>query len=322
LNILVTGGAGFIGSHVVDAYVAEGHKVIVVDDLSSGQRENVNPKAEFYRLDIRATGIIRILRRHSIDVVNHLAAQMDVRFSVADPLFDASVNVLGGLNVFESARQVGVKKFIFSSTGGAIYGEQDYFPADEEHALRPLSPYGITKLVTEKYLYYYKKVYGIDYVVLRYANVYGPRQNPHGEAGVVAIFAKKMLNGESPIINGDGKQTRDYTYVGDVAKANLLATNYSGSNVFNIGTGIETDVNELFYELRALLNPSCAEIHGPAKIGEQLRSVIDHAKIRRVCGWAPSVGVSEGLKNTAEYFKKKYAQGVAAPLDGSTAIGL
>jgi UDP-glucose 4-epimerase len=307
VNILVTGGAGFIGSHLVDAYVAEGHHVVVVDDLSSGVKDNLNPKADFYQLDIRSQEIAQVFQRHSFDVVNHHAAQMDVRRSVADPKFDASVNVVGGLNIFESARQSGVKKIIFSSTGGAIYGEQDFFPADEEHPVRPLSPYGITKFVTEKYLYYYKEVHGIDHVVLRYANVYGPRQNPHGEAGVVAIFAKKMLQGESPVINGDGKQTRDYTYVGDVVKANLLALKYSGSNIFNIGTGIETDVTQLFRILQGLLNPACPEVHGPAKIGEQLRSVISSAKIRRELGWSPTVGFSEGLKMTAEFFKNKFA---------------
>jgi UDP-glucose 4-epimerase len=200
-----------------------------------------------------------------------------------------------------------VKKIIFSSTGGAIYGEQDYFPADEDHPVRPLSPYGITKLVTEKYLLYYKEVHGIEHVVLRYANIYGPRQNPHGEAGVVAIFAKKMLEGKTPVINGDGKQTRDYTYVGDVIKANLLALQYPGSNVFNIGTGIETDVIQLFRALRELLNPACPEEHGPAKVGEQLRSVISSAKIQHELGWSSSVTLSEGLKLTAEFFKKKLA---------------
>ncbi len=307
MNILVTGGAGFIGSHLVDAYVADGHNVVVADDLSSGVKENLSPKAEFCQLDIRSQEIAQVFQRHSFDVVNHHAAQMDVRRSVADPKFDASVNVIGGLNIFESARQSGVKKIIFSSTGGAIYGEQDSFPADEEHPVRPLSPYGITKLVTEKYLYYYKEVHGIDHVVLRYANIYGPRQNPHGEAGVVAIFAKKMLQGENPVINGDGKQTRDYTYVGDVVRANLLALKYSGSNIFNIGTGVETDVTQLFRILRALLNPACPEEHGPAKIGEQLRSVISSAKIQRELGWRPSVSLSEGLKMTAEFFKNKFA---------------
>jgi len=306
VNILVTGGAGFIGSHVVDAYVNGGHTVIVIDDLSTGTKENVNPKAEFHQLDIRSADVEQVFRRHKIDVVNHHAAQMDVRRSVSDPKFDASVNVLGGLNIFEAARQYGVKRIIFSSTGGAIYGEQDYFPADEEHPVRPLSPYGITKLVTEKYLFYYKEVHGIEHVILRYANIYGPRQNPHGEAGVVAIFAKKMLQGESPVINGDGKQTRDYTFVGDVVNASLLALNYQGSTIFNIGTGIETDVNALFRILCGWLSPNCAENHGPAKQGEQRRSVISYKKIERELGWKPRVELSEGLRLTAEYFKKKF----------------
>jgi UDP-glucose 4-epimerase len=232
LNILITGGAGFIASHISDAYVAEGHHVVVVDDLLGGVRANLNPKAVFYQLDIRSEKLEDIFRKEHIDVVSHHAAQMDVRKSVSDPKFDASVNVLGGLNVFECAKKYGVKKIIFSSTGGAIYGEQDFFPADEEHPLRPLSPYGITKLCTEKYLFYYKQTYGIDNVVLRYANVYGPRQNPHGEAGVVAIFCDKLLKGEEPVINGDGKQTRDYVFVADIVKANVLALHASGSNTF------------------------------------------------------------------------------------------
>jgi UDP-glucose 4-epimerase len=307
VNILVTGGAGFIGSHIVDAYIAAGHNVVVVDNLSSGAKENLNSKAIFYQVDIRSEDINDIFKRHSLDVVNHHAAQMDVRRSVADPQYDAGVNVIGGLNILEAARETGVKKIVFSSTGGAIYGEQDYFPADENHPVRPLSPYGITKLTTEKYLHYYKEVHGIQHVVLRYANVYGPRQNPHGEAGVVAIFAKKMLQGEVPVINGDGKQTRDYTYVGDVVKANLLALNYTGSNVFNVGTGIETDVTQLFTMLRYLLNPSCPEQHGPAKKGEQMRSVISAAKIQRELGWSPDVPLSDGLKLAAEFFKKRFS---------------
>jgi len=307
VKILVTGGAGFIASHVVDAYVNEGHQVVVVDDLSSGSRENLNPKAEFVHLDIRRQELWEIFRRVSFDVVNHHAAQMDVRRSVNDPQFDASVNVLGGLNVFEAAKSTGVKKVIFSSTGGAIYGEQDVFPATEEHPLRPLSPYGITKLTTEKYLFYYKAVYGIDHVILRYANIYGPRQNPHGEAGVVAIFAKKMLEGHTPTINGDGTQTRDYVFVGDVVQANVLALSCKGSNIFNIGTGVETDVNQLFQTLRGWLNPACQELHGPAKQGEQLRSVISSQKIKQELGWAPHSGLSEGLCQTAEFFKRKHS---------------
>jgi UDP-glucose 4-epimerase len=223
VKILVTGGAGFIGSHIADAYVQQGHDVVILDDLSSGSKGNINPGATFVHLDIRDKGVADLFRSEQFDVVNHHAAQMDVRRSVSDPQYDASINVLGGLNILENASRHKVKKVIFSSTGGAIYGEQDYFPADELHPLRPLSPYGITKLCTEKYLFYYKEVHGMDHVVLRYANVYGPRQNPHGEAGVVAIFASKLLRGEQPVINGDGKQTRDYTFVGDVVKANLAA---------------------------------------------------------------------------------------------------
>lgn len=308
MNILVTGGAGFIASHVVDAYVNEGHNVVVVDDLSSGSKENLNPKAEFVHLDIRKQELREVFNRMSFDVVNHHAAQMDVRKSVEDPQFDASVNVLGGLNIFEAAKATGVKKIIFSSTGGAIYGEQDEFPATETHPLRPLSPYGITKLTTEKYLFYYKAVFGIDHVILRYANIYGPRQNPHGEAGVVAIFARKMLEGQTPTINGDGTQTRDYVFVGDVVRANVLALNCEGSNIFNIGTGIETDVNQLFRTLREWLHPSCQEIHGPPKSGEQMRSVISSAKIKRDLGWMPQVGLSEGLRQTAEFFKRKFVR--------------
>lgn len=306
MTILVTGGAGFIGSHVVDAYLAAGHRVVVVDDLSSGRKENLNARATFYQFDIRSDELSQVFQKESIDVVNHHAAQMDVRRSVADPKFDASVNVIGGLNVFECARQYGVRRIIFASTGGAIYGEQDYFPADEEHPLRPLSPYGITKLASEKYLFYYKEVHGMEHTILRYANVYGPRQNPHGEAGVVAIFCNKMLNGEQPVINGDGTQTRDYTYVGDVVKANLLALQAKGSAVYNIGTGVETDVNTLFRILRQYVNPSCPEHHGPAKLGEQRRSVISSEKIKRELGWSPSVTLEDGLRMTAESFKQKH----------------
>jgi UDP-glucose 4-epimerase len=305
LNILVTGGAGFIGSHVVDAFIQQGHRVVVVDDLSSGTKENVNPAASFVLLDIRNAELERVFQRERFDIVCHHAAQMDVRRSVSEPQFDASVNVLGGLNVFENARKHGVKKILFASTGGAIYGEQDYFPADEFHPLRPLSPYGITKLCTEKYLFYYKEIHGIDFVVLRYANVYGPRQNPLGEAGVVAIFASKLIRKERPVINGDGKQTRDYTYVGDVVKANVAALGYQGSNIFNVGTGTEHDVNFLFEHLRAVLNPACPEQHGPAKLGEQQRSVISSAKIERELGWRPSIVLKDGLRLTAEYFKSR-----------------
>jgi UDP-glucose 4-epimerase len=230
---------------------------------------------------------------------------MDVRKSVADPKFDASVNILGMLNVMELGVKYGVKKVIFSSTGGAIYGEQDYFPADEQHPLRPLSPYGVAKLATEKYLFYYHAVYGLQHVILRYANIYGPRQNPHGEAGVIAIFADKMLKGEQPVINGDGKQTRDYVYVSDVVRANVLALTHSSSDIFNIGTGIENDVNTLFRIIKKFSGVACEEKHGEAKIGEQLRSVIDHSKAKKILGWEPTIMLDEGLRRTVEFFREK-----------------
>ncbi|MFA6542028.1 MAG: NAD-dependent epimerase/dehydratase family protein [Bacteroidota bacterium] len=305
MKILVTGGAGFIASNAADAFIAQGHDVVIVDNLSSGKMENVNPKAKFYKMDIRDPETETIFRDEKIEVMCHHAAQMDVRKSVADPKFDASVNALGFLNLMEFGRQYGLKKVLFASTGGAIYGEQDYFPADENHPMRPLSPYGITKLVTEKYLFFYKETYGIDHVILRYANIYGPRQSPHGEAGVVAIFTSKMLKGEQPVINGEGKQTRDYVFVGDVVKANLLALNYSGSNIFNIGTGIETDVNQLFHHLRKHTGSACEEIHAPAKAGEQMRSVISSKKIHEMLGWTPMVTLEDGLKTTVEFFKSK-----------------
>lgn len=301
MRILVTGGAGFIGSNIADAYINEGHEVVIVDDLSSGTLANVNRAAKFIKMDIRDPKIAEIFRENRFDVMNHLAAQMDVRRSVADPLFDSKVNVEGTLNLLENCAKYNVKKVIFSSTGGAIYGEQDYFPADENHPTTPLSPYGIAKLAVEKYLFFYKEVHGLSYVVLRYANVYGPRQNPHGEAGVVAIFTDKMLRGEQPVINGDGKQTRDYVYVGDVVRANVLALKHEESDVFNIGTGIETDVNVLFNRLRVATGAAVEEKHAPAKSGEQMRSVIDASKAKRLLGWEPTMDLDQGIKLTVEF---------------------
>lgn len=310
MRILVTGGAGFIGSHIVDAYIQAGHVVSIIDNLSTGKKSNINPKAIFHETDIRDTDRVkRIFEEGRFDVVNHHAAQMDVRRSVADPVFDASVNIIGVLTLLECAARTGVSRFIFASSGGAIYGEQDTYPADETHATRPISPYGVSKLATEQYLFYYKTVHGINSMSLRYANVYGPRQNPHGEAGVVAIFTSKLLDGDQPVINGDGKQTRDYVYVGDVAKANMLALDFQGSVAFNVGTGLETDVNFLFHELRQITGSNATEQHGPAKIGEQLRSVLSHALIEKRLGWRPTVGLTEGLRMTVEFFKQASAHG-------------
>ena len=305
MKILVTGGAGFIGSHVVDAYINAGHSVVVVDDLSTGKRENVNQLARCIVMDIKSDELGSVMQENKFDVVNHHAAQMDVRRSVADPIYDASVNILGTLNVLEHARQTGVQKFIFASTGGAIYGEQEYFPADEQHPTRPLSPYGVSKLAVEKYLHYYAEVYGLHYVILRYSNVFGPRQNPHGEAGVVAIFIGKMLAGEQPLINGDGLQTRDYIFVEDVVQANLLALRNEHSDIFNIGTSVETNVNDLFYLIRRLTKSSMEVPHGPAKQGEQRRSVLESVKAKKVWGWQPAVSLDNGLQRTFDFFQSQ-----------------
>jgi len=305
VNILVTGGAGFIGSHLADAFIKAGHFVTVVDDLSTGKRENVNEDAEFYQLDIRSEQLRNVFRDDQFDAVVHQAAQMDVRKSVTDPMFDASVNIIGTLNLLEMCREFKIKQLLFSSTGGAIYGEQERFPADEDHPLRPISPYGIAKLSIEKYLYYYHTVHGLNYVSLRYANVYGPRQSPHGEAGVVAIFTSRMLAGEQPLINGDGKQTRDYVFVDDVVKANLLALKHDGSGIFNVGTGIETSVNEIFGLLRSITGAKCEEKHASAKQGEQQRSVIDTRLFEKKFGWRPGTQLREGLAKTVAYFKQE-----------------
>jgi UDP-glucose 4-epimerase len=310
LKILVTGGAGFIGSHVVDAYVQLGHEVTIIDNLSTGRRENLHPKARFLEIDVRdAVKVAEIFNATHFDLVNHHAAQMDVRRSVDDPVYDASVNILGVLNLIECCVKNGVLRVLFASSGGAIYGEQDYFPADEQHPTRPISPYGVAKLTTENYLFYYKAVHNLDSVCLRYANVYGPRQNPEGEAGVVAIFASRMLAGASPVINGDGRQTRDYVYVGDVVHANVLALNTAGTRIFNIGTGVESDVNALFRHIRNSTRSNVEELHGPAKKGEQLRSVLDARKIQAALGWKVSVSLEEGLQRTVEYFRLKKRHG-------------
>ncbi len=303
MKILITGGAGFIASHIQDAYISLGHEVAVMDNLVTGNKKNLNPKAKFYELDITSPGVLEIFQTFKPDLVSHHAAQMDVRKSVSDPTYDAQVNVLGFINLLEAARKVGTKKFVFSSTGGAIYGEQEYFPADEKHPKNPASPYGLTKFVGEEYLKLYERLYGIQHTILRYANIYGPRQNPHGEAGVVAIFCQKLLKGESPIINGDGKQTRDYVFVEDVVRANVAVLDEKITGVFNVGTGIESDVNDLAKVLGKLSGKENFE-HGPSKAGEQRRSVITAALAEKTFGWKPKVKLEEGLEKTFQWFKE------------------
>lgn len=307
-KILVTGGAGFIGSNVADRFISLGHKVVIIDNLSTGFKENVNPKARFYKVDINSKKIEQVFEDEKPEILCHHAAQIDVRKSVADPIFDAKVNIEGTLNLLNNCVKYKTKKVIFASTGGALYGEQDYFPADEKHPERPLSPYGIAKLAIEKYLYFFRESYGLDYVSLRYANVYGPRQSPWGEAGVVAIFTQKFLSGEKAIINGDGKQTRDYVYVKDVVTANLQALKHTESDFFNIGTGIETNVNAIFRLLKKNTGSKQEEIHGLKKPGEQKRSVLDYSKAKKILGWSPKYRLEEGMEETVKYYQDKIAR--------------
>jgi UDP-glucose 4-epimerase len=303
MKVLVTGGAGFIGSHIVDRLVQEGHEVVVVDNLSTGKKKNVNRAARFYKVDILNPKIEKIFKKEKPDLISHHAAQMDVRRSVADPIFDAQVNILGFLNVLENAVRHGAKKVIFASSGGAVYGEQQTFPAPETHPLHPVSPYGISKLSGEHYLYYYQQVAGLRYVALRYANVYGPRQDPFGEAGVVAIFSQKTLMNDQPIINGNGKQTRDYTFVEDVVESNMAVLEDGIQGIFNVGTGKETSVNQLFRHLVEITGSKSKEVYGPEKRGEQLRSVLDYAKLKKATDWEPKVQLADGLKSTVDYFR-------------------
>lgn len=305
MKILVTGGAGFIGSHITDEFINDGHEIVIIDNLSTGKKKNINPKAKFYQSDITDPAISEIFKKEKFDVVNHHAAQIDVRKSVANPIFDANTNIIGTLNLLQASVKYGVKKFMFASSGGAAYGEQEYFPADEVHPTNPVSPYGITKLSIEKYLYFYKIEYNLNYTILRYANVYGPRQNPEGEAGVVAIFTNKLLNNENPVINGTGKQTRDYIFVGDVVSANLKTLSEDGSNIYNVGTGTETDVIQIFNLLNQITGQNAKELYRPQAKGEQMRSVITSKKLMTKFNWQPATKLSDGLKITVESFANK-----------------
>ncbi|MFA5021683.1 MAG: SDR family oxidoreductase [Patescibacteria group bacterium] len=303
MKTLVTGGAGFIGSHIVDALIAKDHEVLVVDNLSTGNKNNLNPKAKFFKLDLTDKKLADIFNEQKPEIVFHLAAQIDVRKSVADPVWDAEQNILGSINLLENCKNFGVKKIIFSSTGGAIYGEAETIPTPETYLEKPISPYGIAKLAIEKYLYYYHQIFGLPYVILRYANVYGPRQNAKGEAGVVAIFCDQLLKKKSPTIWGDGKQTRDYVYVGDVVLANMLALESAKIDTYNIGTSVETDVNQLAELIKNNIKDNIEITHGPAKPGEQQRSCLDYSKVKTELGWQPQVKLEEGIKETVAWFK-------------------
>lgn len=305
MKVLVTGGAGFIASHVVDAYVERGHDVTVVDDLSSGLRGNVNPRAELIVADLRQPQTIESLRGRKFDLVNHHAAQIDVRVSVADPAADAELNIVAALRLFSAMVEDGVKKIVFASSGGAAYGEPVYAPQDEVHPFAPLSPYGCAKLAIDQYLGFFRFVHGIKAVSLRYANVYGPRQRKDGEAGVVAIFAGALLDGQQARINGTGEQTRDYVFVEDVVRANMAASELDLDGIYNVGTGVETSVNALYDALTKALGIDAKPAYAPAKAGEQLRSVLDGTKLRTAAQLPEPVNLDEGLQRTVAWLRSR-----------------
>ncbi|MFZ1655201.1 MAG: NAD-dependent epimerase/dehydratase family protein [Candidatus Moraniibacteriota bacterium] len=305
MRVLITGGAGFIGSHVADALIERGHIVTILDNLSSGSEENVNRRAKFYKFDIgNRKRLEKLFEKVQPEAVLHFAAQINVRASVANPSADAATNIMGSLSLIELAAKHQVKKFIFSSTGGAMFDDRTVRPTPESVPAAPLSPYGIAKLSIEHYLRFFQRIHGLPYVVLRYANVYGPRQNAHGEAGVVAVFLSRMLDGAQPTINGDGLQTRDYVYVSDVARANVLALDSDlTSGVFHIGTSTETSVNDIFRMLNWQFGKTFEEVHGPAKSGETTASALNARQAKEVLHWEPKVALSEGLVATATWFK-------------------
>jgi UDP-glucose 4-epimerase len=302
MRVVVTGGAGFIGSHLVDALVERGDQVLVVDDLSTGRQENVNPEADFRHLDVRAREAADAIREWGPEVLCHLAAMASVSRSVREPLLDADVNVVGGLHMLEAARETGAR-FIFASTGGALYGDATVLPTPETEPAWPVSPYGVAKLAFEHYLYCYRAQHGLGYVALRYANVYGPRQDPHGEAGVVAIFCRRLLSGEQPVINGDGLQTRDYVFVGDVVRANLAAIESAECGHLNIGTGRQCDVNTLLRLVAERVGVEAVEVHGPPRPGDQRTSALDASRARSLLGWEPLVPLEQGLEETVAWFR-------------------
>lgn len=303
MKALITGGAGFIGSHIADLFIENGWEVLIVDDLSSGRIENVNPAAEFFELDIGAPEVTVLLARHKPDVVVHAAAQISVARSVREPAFDARQNITGPLDMLMACVDAGVRKVIFSSSGGTVYGEVPGAPAAEDAPFNPLSPYGISKMAFEYYLDFFHSQYGLYYTILRYGNVYGPRQDPHGEAGVVAIFAKGMISGKTPTINGDGLFYRDYVYVKDVARANLLAVDRGHNRAYNIGTGVATDVNQIHRLVADSVGFGGPPNHGPARAGDLKRSVLDIARAAAELGWQPEFTLEQGMKLTVDYFR-------------------
>ena len=298
----MTGGAGFIGSHIADRYLQEGHRVVVLDNLSSGKREQVAPQAVFYKMDLMDPEVERIFEKEAIDVINHHAAQISVTQSVEDPDFDAEINIVGTLKLLNRAVCHGVKKFIFASTGGALYGDQEQYPAPEDHPCRPTSPYGISKWSVEQYLEYFRRNFPLERVIFRYSNVYGPRQDPHGEAGVVAIFSQKLVQSQPPVIFGDGKQTRDFISVFDVVAANVIALDPSCQGTFNVSTGQETSINNLTQCLTDISGKDIVTQYAPPRPGEAQRSSVDSRKFQEKFQWQLTRTLEQGLHETFEYF--------------------
>ncbi|MGD8237760.1 MAG: NAD-dependent epimerase/dehydratase family protein [Armatimonadota bacterium] len=304
MKIVVTGGAGFIGSHLADRCLGEGHEVVIIDDLSTGFRRNVNPDANFVEMDIRdRERVFGVFGREQPQAVFHLAAQMDVRRAVEDPVFDAECNVFGSLNLMMAAAEARVRKFVFAATGGAMYGETDVIPTPEEQMVRPVTPYGVSKRTAELYLHCFHVNEGLRYVSLRYGNVYGPRQNPKGEAGVVAIFAGLMLDGKQPTVFGDGTSTRDYVFVDDVVDANVAALNGGDAEIYNVGTGRETRLQEIFDAAKDATGYAGEARHAPERKGELHRSGLDISKAREQLGWSPKTGLAEGIAATVAYWR-------------------
>jgi len=305
MKVLVTGGAGFIGSHLTDSLIALGHDVVVVDNLSTGKREYVNPKAKFHQVDISdTTELSEIFLREKPDVVNHHAAQVNVRLSLAEPEVDGRINIMGSLNVIKGAIECGAKKMIFASTGGAIYGEPQVLPVSEKVSTNPLSPYGVAKLAVEQYIRIIATLNNLHYTILRYSNVYGPRQIVKGESGVIAIFTQRLLEGKEPVIFGDGSHTRDYVYVMDVIRANMLAMSDGDGGTYNVGTGVETDVNEVYMELESNLKTGIKAIHGDEIPGEVRHITLDCSLIKDELGWIPEFDFNQGVKETVKYYRE------------------
>jgi UDP-glucose 4-epimerase len=310
MRILVTGGAGFIASHITDAYVAAGHEVTILDNQASAKRENINPKAQVAEVDVSdASAVEGVFGKGRFELVNHHAAQASVSVSVKEPILDARTNIIGAINLLQSCVRHKVGKFVFASSGGTVYGATDRLPATEELPFAASSPYGVSKVTTELYLRVWREQHGLTFTALRYSNVYGPRQDPHGEAGVIAIFSQRMMGGGKPVIFGDGEYLRDYVFVEDIVRANVAALEKGDNEGINIGTGVRTSTNQLFRTMKALTGYPGPEEHGPARAGDLRDSCLDAAKAKRLLGWEPKVGMEEGLRRTVEWFRPRVKKG-------------